>query len=89
MVKFTLLQLTTELGASVAKKKAFCGCITKRILKGVSLYFNPGNMIGIMGPSGSGKTTLLDVLTGRRTAGTVEVCVHKFDMEYINQLLQW
>ena len=40
---------------------------TKDILKGISLYFNPGSIIGIMGPSGSGKTTFLDILTGRRT----------------------
>lgn len=32
-------------------------------------------MVGIMGPSGSGKTTLLDVLTGRRTTGTIKVHV--------------
>ena len=25
----------------------------KRILKGISLYFNPGELIGIMGPSGN------------------------------------
>ena len=43
------------------------------ILKGVSVYFNPGNMIGIMGPSGCGKTTFLDLLTGRRTTGTITV----------------
>ena len=24
----------------------------KKILKGISVYFNPGEMIGIMGPSG-------------------------------------
>ena len=40
---------------------------TKDILKEISLYFNPGSIIGIMGPSGCGKTTLLDILTGRNT----------------------
>ena len=25
----------------------------KEILKGISLYFNPGELIGIMGPSGT------------------------------------
>ncbi len=39
---------------------------TKQILQGISLYFNPKSIIGIMGPSGSGKTTFLDILTGRR-----------------------
>lgn len=46
---------------------------TKEILKGVSLYFNPGSMIGIMGPSGCGKTTFLDILTGRRKSGKFSV----------------
>ena len=72
--KSTIWTLQSELGATVAKKKRFGGRVTKEILKDVSVYFNPGNMVGIMGPSGSGKTTLLDVLTGRRTTGTIKVC---------------
>ena len=59
---------------STLEKKKISGRVTKEILKDVSVYFNPGNMVGIMGPSGSGKTTLLDVLTGRRTTGTIKVC---------------
>ena len=54
-------------------KKTFGGRVIKKILKEVSVYFNPGNMVGIMGPSGSGKTTLLDLLTGRRKTGTIKV----------------
>ena len=54
-------------------EESFGGLVSKEILKGVSVYFNPGSMIGIMGPTGSGKTTLLDVLTGRTTAGTIKV----------------
>ena len=49
------------------------GTTTKNILKGVSVYFNPGKMVGIMGPSGCGKTTFLDLLTGRRKSGLIKV----------------
>ena len=47
----------------------------KEILKGISLYFNPGEMASIMGPSGSGKTTFLDLITARRKEGTISVCL--------------
>lgn len=45
-------------GLMMAKQRTSFGNIgyvsreQKRILKGISLYFNPGELIGIMGPSG-------------------------------------
>jgi len=43
----------------------------KVILNQVSGYAKPGVMIALMGASGAGKTTLLNVLSQRKTSGTV------------------
>ena len=57
------------------ERSSFSGRNTIEILKGVSIYFNPGEMTGVMGPSGCGKTTLLDILSDRRREGTIRVCI--------------
>ena len=56
-----------------SRKMSIMGPPGKKIIKGVSAYFNPGQLVAIMGPSGSGKTTLLDVLTARRHLKEAEV----------------
>ena len=41
------------------------------LLKGISGVALPGTMTALMGSSGAGKTTLLDVISGRKTGGSI------------------
>lgn len=43
-----------------------------QILCDITGSFRPGVLTALMGVSGAGKTTLLDVLSGRKTSGTIE-----------------
>lgn len=43
-----------------------------QLLCDITGALRPGILTALMGVSGAGKTTLLDVLSGRKTSGTVE-----------------
>ncbi|CAK7326245.1 unnamed protein product [Dovyalis caffra] len=43
-----------------------------QLLSDITGAFRPGILTALMGASGAGKTTLLDVLSGRKTLGTIE-----------------
>ncbi|PON46935.1 ABC transporter-like [Trema orientale] len=42
------------------------------LLRDITGAFRPGILTALMGVSGAGKTTLMDVLSGRKTGGTIE-----------------
>ena len=43
-----------------------------QLLRDITRAFRPGILTALMGVSGAGKTTLMDVLSRRKTRGTVE-----------------
>ncbi|KAE8717807.1 ABC transporter G family member 37 [Hibiscus syriacus] len=43
-----------------------------QLLSDITGAFQPGILTALMGVSGAGKTTLMDVLSGRKTGGTIE-----------------
>lgn len=58
-----------QVGFTLPPKKR--GGAPIQILEDVSGYFAPGTLTATMGPSGAGKTTFLDIVTGRKTQGSI------------------
>ncbi|MCZ8316909.1 ABC transporter ATP-binding protein [Phreatobacter sp.] len=51
-----------------------------RVLKGVSLAFDPGAFVSLVGPSGCGKTTLLRIIAGLESADRGRVVIGGADV---------
>lgn len=70
--KVTLAFKDLNYHVSLKKPKGHRGpAPTKQLLRGVSGLARPGDLVALCGASGAGKTTLLDVLSFRKTTGTI------------------
>ncbi|CAN4111933.1 unnamed protein product [Withania somnifera] len=72
-----------DLWVTVSTKKGG----SKSILKGLTGYARPSELLAVMGPSGCGKSTLLDALAGRldfstRQGGDILINGHKQKLSY-------
>lgn len=57
----------------------------KRLLEGVSLVVQPGELVAIMGPSGAGKSVLLSVLNGQIKPSAGQILISGHDLvEYFD-----
>lgn len=62
---------------------------THKVLSGVDLRVEPGQILGLLGRNGAGKSTLITILSGlkKADAGSVRICGKDPTMHNIGQLL--
>src|SRR5512137_751906 len=67
------------------------GKVEFRVLKGIDLNINEGEITAFMGPSGCGKSTMLNMVTGidRPTSGSVTVGGERVDTMKEDALARW
>jgi lipopolysaccharide export system ATP-binding protein len=53
----------------------------RMVLRGVSLSFQQGEIVGILGPNGAGKTTLFSILAGITSADSGTICFNNIDIK--------
>ncbi|MDW0109508.1 ABC transporter ATP-binding protein [Sporosarcina aquimarina] len=61
------------------------GDVSEKILKGVDLELNEGEITALVGPSGSGKSTILTIAAGLQKASGGQVLFDGKDMTQMNQ----
>src|ERR687898_2863400 len=67
------------------------GKVEYRVLRGVDLSIESGEMVAIVGPSGSGKSTIMNMITGidRPSAGTGTGDGRRIDLMSEEELAIW
>ena len=56
---------------------------SRKVVKGISIEVNQGEIVGLLGPNGAGKTTVLDLICGKTKASSGSI---KFDGKELTKL---
>lgn len=76
------------LPANITLQDLHFGYVDRKVLSGINLRLNLGEITAIIGPSGSGKTTLADMIVGLRTPDAGKVLIGGLDLRQID-LAEW